>query len=248
VYNFIYRTGGWRIYMSTNEKRLSIIIPCYNERNNIKNIIMKVLNSPISNKEIIIVDDFSTDGTREILEKEIAPLVNKVLYHDKNLGKGAALRTGIKSASGDVIIIQDADMEYDPMEYPKLVIPIFRDEADIVYGSRFAKGSNYPDAYWQNILANKFLTFLSNCFTGLKITDMETCYKVFKREIIQSIDIQEERFGFEPEITAKISKKGYRIMEVPISYYPRSFKEGKKISYKDGVRAIYCIFKYRGKL
>lgn len=230
--------------MNIEEKKLSIVIPCYNEKNNIVNIINKVLESPIPNKEIIIVDDFSRDGTKEILERNILPKVSKIIYHDKNLGKGAALRTGIKVAKGDVVIIQDADMEYDPMDYPKLVFPIFNDEADVVYGSRFTKGSNYPDAYWQNIAANKILTFLSNGFTSLKITDMETCYKAFKREIIQSIDIEEDRFGFEPEVTAKISRKNCRLIEVPISYYPRSIEEGKKIRYKDGLRAIYCILKY----
>ena len=233
--------------MKTNEKTLSIVIPCYNEKNNIQNLIEKVLESTFINKEIIIVDDCSTDGTRELLEKEITPMVNKVLYHDKNLGKGAALRTGIQAATGDIVIIQDADLEYDPMEYEKVVDPILNEEADIVYGSRFAKGSHYPNAYWQNILANQVLTRLSNLFTGLQITDMETCYKVFKREIIQSIDIEEERFGFEPEITGKIANKNHRLIEVPISYYPRSIEEGKKIRYKDGLRAIYCIFKYRRK-
>lgn len=231
--------------MNLKEKKLSIIIPCYNEKNNIINIVKKVLESPISNKEILIVDDCSNDGTIEILERDILPMVSRIIYHDNNLGKGAALRTGIKAAQGDVLIIQDADLEYDPMDYPKLVFPIFNDEADVVYGSRFTKGSNYPNAYWQNILANQFLTFLSNCFTGLKITDMETCYKAFKREIIQSIDIEENRFGFEPEVTAKISKNNYRLVEVPISYYPRSVEEGKKIRCKDGLRAIYCILKYR---
>lgn len=227
-----------------SDKKLSVIIPCYNEKVYLKELIEIVRKSPVPNKEIIVVDDYSTDGTRDLLKNELSQLVSKVLYHDKNLGKGAALRTGIQVATGDAIIIQDADLEYDPMEYPGLVFPIFNNEADIVYGSRFAKGSCYPDAYWQNILANKFLTTLSNLFTGQKISDMETCYKVFKREIIQSIKIEEDRFGFEPEITAKISNKNYCIMEVPISYKPRSVEEGKKINYKDGIRAIYCILKY----
>lgn len=231
--------------MNISGKKLSIIIPCYNEKKHIANIINQVLKSPIPNKEIIIVDDYSTDGTRDILNVEIAPIVTKILYHDKNLGKGAALRTGIKAASGDVVIIQDADLEYDPMEYPVIVLPILNDEADVVYGSRFINGSNYHDAYKQNILANKFLTFLSNRFTGLNLTDMETCYKAFKRDVIQTVNIEENRFGFEPEITAKISGMNLRIIEVPISYYPRSVGEGKKINYKDGLRAIYCIFKYR---
>lgn len=228
-------------------KLLSIVIPCYNERDHIRNIVRKVQASPIPNKEIIVVDDCSTDGTMEVLERDIRPLVSQILYHKQNAGKGAALRTGFRAATGDVVIIQDADSEYDPMEYPKIVQPIFDGEADVVYGSRFLKGSNYENAYWQNIVANRLLTFLSNCFTGMHITDMETCYKAFRRDIIQSIDIQEERFGFEPEITAKIAKKKYRVKEVPISYYPRKKQEGKKIGYRDGLRALYCIWRYRGR-
>jgi len=222
---------------------LSVIIPCYNEKNHIQEIIEKVLESPVSDKEIIIVDDYSTDGTREVLERDIKPLVQKIIYHEKNSGKGAALRTGIKAATGDVVIIQDADLEYDPMEYPLVVQPIFDNKADVVFGSRFLKGSNFG-GYRMNKLANKGLTFLSNIFTGLRITDMETCYKAFKREIIQSIEIEENRFGFEPEVTAKTAKLKCRIIEVPISYYPRSKEEGKKIGFKDGLRALYCIVKY----
>lgn len=224
-------------------KTLSVIIPCYNEKDNILDLVKKVKESPIDNKEIIIVDDCSNDGTREILEKDIKPLVNKIIYHSENTGKGGALNTGFKAASGDVVIIQDADLEYDPNEYPKVVNPIFNNEADVVYGSRFLYQKR--KGYLTNRLANWFLTFLSNLFTGLNITDMETCYKCFKREIIQSIDIQEKRFGFEPEITAKIAKLKIRVKEVPISYYPRTNEEGKKIGFKDGLRAIYCIFKYR---
>jgi len=224
---------------------LSIIIPCYNEEKNISNIIEKVLASPIEKKEIIVVDDFSTDGTRTVLETEIKPLVSQIIYHEKNAGKGAALKTGFKHATGDVVIIQDADLEYDPMEYGLVVEPIFNDEADVVYGSRF-KSNKSVGGYRLNYIANKTLTFISNFFTGLKLTDMETCYKAFKREIIQSIDIKEKRFGFEPEITAKISKGNYRIKEVPVSYDPRTKDEGKKIGFKDGIRALYCIIKYRG--
>ena len=222
---------------------LSIIIPCYNEKENIKTIITKVLDSPIEDKEIIVVDDYSKDGTREILEKEIAPLVSKIIYHEANKGKGAALRTGFAAATGDAVIIQDADLEYDPNEYPKVVMPIFQNEADVVYGSRFKESK--MKGYLANRAANWFLTRLSNLFTGLRCTDMETCYKAFKRDIIQSIDLCEERFGFEPEVTAKIARKKIRFMEVPISYYPRTNEEGKKIGFKDGVRAIYCIWKYR---
>lgn len=223
-------------------KKLSIIIPCYNELENIRSIVKRVRQSSIQDKEIIIVDDCSTDGTREILKNEIEPIVHKVIYHKKNKGKGGALKTGIKYATGDVVIIQDADMEYNPKEYPNIVNIIFENQADVVYGSRFLRGG--VKGYLRNYLANKFLTFLSNCKTGLKLTDMETCYKAFKREIIQSINIEEMRFGFEPEITAKIAKKGIKIKEVPIKYYPRKNSEGKKIGFKDGIRAIICIWKY----
>ncbi len=226
-----------------SEKVLSIVIPCYNEENNIKEIVRRVLASPIKNKEIIVVDDCSTDGTHEILANEIKPLVSKILYHKVNGGKGAALKTGFQAATGDVVIIQDADQEYDPMEYEKIVTPIFEDKADVVYGSRFKEGTR--KGYMANRLANWFLTKLSNLFTGLDCTDMETCYKAFKREIIQSIDIQEKRFGFEPEITAKIAAKKVRFKEVPISYNPRTNEEGKKIGYRDGFRAMYCIWRYR---
>lgn len=226
-----------------NEKKLSIVIPCYNEKDNIVNIVNKVRESPVPNKEIIVVDDMSKDGTREILEKEVKPLVDKIIYQEKNGGKGAALRTGFAAATGDVVIIQDADMEYDPMEYPAVVGPIMEGKAKVVYGSRF-KGKK-AKGYLKNRIANRFLTMLSNFFTHQKLTDMETCYKAFQREVIQSITIEEERFGFEPEITAKISKKRIRIHEVPISYYPRTNEEGKKIGFSDGVRAIYCIWRYR---
>ena len=223
-------------------KKLSIIIPCYNELENIRTIVKRVKQSSIQDKEIIIVDDCSTDGTREVLKNEIEPIVHKVIYHKKNRGKGGALKTGIKYATGDVVIIQDADMEYNPKEYPNIVNAIFENQADVVYGSSFLRGG--VKGYLRNYLANKFLTFLSNCKTGLKLTDMETCYKAFKREIIQSINIEEMRFGFEPEITAKIAKQGIKIKEVPIKYYPRKNSEGKKIGFKDGIRAIICIWKY----
>ena len=226
-----------------SEKVLSVVIPCYNEENNIEDIVRRVLASPIKNKEIIIVDDCSTDRTPEILVTKIKPLVSKILYHKVNGGKGAALKTGFQAATGDVVIIQDADQEYDPMEYERIVIPIFEDRADVVYGSRFKDGTR--KGYMANRLANWFLTKLSNFFTGLDCTDMETCYKAFKREIIQSIDIREKRFGFEPEITAKIAAKKVRFMEVPISYNPRTNEEGKKIGCRDGFRAMYCIWRYR---
>ena len=226
-----------------SKKVLTVVIPCYNEEKNIINIVNKVLESPIPNKEIIVVDDCSTDGTRNVLDEKIKPLVSKIIYHEKNQGKGGALKSGVAAATGDVVIIQDADLEYDPAEYPRVVMPIFKDKADVVYGSRFR--DNKMKGYLANRMANWFLTRLSNLFTHLKCTDMETCYKAFRRDVIQSVDIQEKRFGFEPEITAKIAKMGIRFKEVPISYKPRTNKEGKKIGVKDGVRAIYCIWRYR---
>lgn len=225
------------------EKTLSVVIPCYNEEASIEALVKKVLVSPVKNKEIIVVDDCSKDNTREVLETKVRPLVSKIIYHEVNGGKGAALRTGFQAATGDVVIIQDADLEYDPMEYPQVVNPIFNGEADVVYGSRFLNQKR--KGYLANRLANWALTQCSNLFTRQKITDMETCYKAFKREIIQSVDIVENRFGFEPEITAKISQMGIKIKEVPISYYPRTNEEGKKIGYKDGIRALYVIWRYR---
>lgn len=222
---------------------LSIVIPCYNEKDNIEKIVRKVLESPIENKEIIVVNDKSTDGTDKVLEEVIRPLVSKIIYHEENQGKGGALRTGFKHATGDYVIIQDADLEYDPMEYEKVLQPILAGDTDVCYGSRFMVGES--KGYIMNQLANRFLTCLSNIFTHQKLTDMETCYKCFKREIIQSVDIKENRFGFEPEITAKVTKMGHKIIEVPISYDPRTNEQGKKIGFKDGLRAIYCIFKYR---
>lgn len=232
--------------MKKEDFKLSVVIPCYNEKHNIENIVQRVIHAPVKNKEIIVVDDCSTDGTREVLQETIQPLVSKILYHEKNMGKGAALRTAFAAATGDAVIIQDADEEYDPKEYGKLVTPIFRGEAEVVYGSRFLK-KNLSNGYWKNRVANIFLTKLSNLFTGYRLTDMETCYKVFRREVIQSIDLKEERFGFEPEVTAKLAQKGIAIREVSVSYNPRTVKEGKKIGFKDGLRAIYCIVKYSGR-
>ncbi len=225
------------------EYKLSVVIPCYNEKNNIHEIIKRVKNSKIKNLEIIVVDDMSKDGTREILERDIKSQVSKIVYHDVNQGKGAALRTGFKYATGDIVIIQDADLEYDPKEYITVITPILEGKSEVVYGSRFK--ANKRKGYFLNIIANWFLTSLSNLFTHQNITDMETCYKAFRRSLIQSIDIEENRFGFEPEITAKVSRLGVKIHEVPISYYPRTNEEGKKIGLKDGIRAIKVIWKYR---
>lgn len=224
--------------------KLSIIIPCYNERSTIRAIVNAVRAAPIADQEIIIVDDCSNDGTREILRAEIAPLVSKILYHWVNQGKGAALRTGFAAATGDIVLIQDADLEYDPQEYPRLVRPILEGRADVVFGSRFAGGDAHRVVYFWHMIGNKFLTLLSNMCTNVNLTDMETCYKVFKREVIQKISIEENRFGFEPEITAKVVKLDLVLYEVGISYYGRTYKEGKKIGWRDGFRAIYAILKY----
>jgi glycosyltransferase involved in cell wall biosynthesis len=227
--------------------KLTVIIPCYNEIETIDRIIDAVRQSPLEDKEIIVVDDCSVDGSREKLRSEIegSGRVSRVIYHDRNQGKGAALRTGFAHATGDVVIVQDADLEYDPNEYPRLVEPIASGKADVVFGSRFAGGEPHRVLYFWHRVGNSFLTLLSNMFTNLDLTDMETCYKAFRREIIQSIDIEETRFGFEPEITAKVAKlRNVRIYEVGISYYGRTYDEGKKIGWKDGFRAIYCIIKY----
>jgi glycosyltransferase involved in cell wall biosynthesis len=228
--------------------KISIIIPIYNEEKTLENIIQQVENSDVLGleKELILVDDCSQDGTRKILEKYQSR--HKVIFHEKNQGKGAGLRTGFKNASGDIIIIQDADLEYDPNEYPKLLKPILDNKADVVFGSRFVGGQSHRILYFWHTMTNKFLTVLSNVFSDLNLTDMETCYKVFRKEIIDQIEIEENRFGFEPEITAKIGEltrtKNIRLYEVGISYYGRTYNEGKKIGWKDAARAFWCIFKY----
>ena len=225
--------------------KLSVVIPVYNEKNTIKDLIRKV-DSVISDKEIIIVDDYSTDGTREILKSLEDNNRYRIFFHDKNMGKGAALRTGFKYVSGDIVIIQDADLEYDPREYEKLITPIIEGNADVVFGSRFLAGPHRVLLFW-HYLGNKILTTLSNIFTNLNLTDMETCYKVFKKEVLNGINLKSNRFGFEPEFTVKIAKRKYRIYEVPISYFGRDYSEGKKITWKDGIIAIWCIIRYKVK-
>lgn len=224
--------------------KLTVVIPCFNEVTTIQQVVDAVRQSPVKNSEIIIVDDGSTDGTREILKQAIAPQVDQVIYHPFNRGKGAALRSGFAAARGDIVIVQDADLEYDPQDFPRMIDPILNGKADVVFGSRFQGGAPHRVVYYWHMVGNKFLTTLSNMLTNINLTDMETCYKAFRREIIQSIEIQENRFGFEPEVTAKVAKLNCRIYEVGISYYGRTYKEGKKIGWKDGVRAIYCIIKY----
>jgi len=237
--------------LETAQKTLSIVIPAYNEENTIASILDRVAAVKLDygiEKEVIVVNDCSTDNTEPILhswmEKEPG-LSIQYFKHQRNQGKGAALRTGIEKATGDFVIIQDADLEYDPDEYNLLLKPMAAGFADVVYGSRFIGHQPHRILFFWHSIGNQFLTFLSNMFTNLNLTDMETCYKLFKRDIVQSIKIEENQFGFEPEITAKISRiKNIRIYEVGISYYGRTYAEGKKINWRDGVHAIWCIFKY----
>ena len=223
--------------------KLSVVIPVYNEAATIEQIVEAVRRVPID-KEVILVDDGSADGTREkVAELARAPGV-RALFHETNRGKGAALRTGFQAACGEIVIVQDADLEYDPAEYPRLIRPIVDGRADVVFGSRFVGGESHRVLYFWHRVGNTLLTLLSNMLTNMNLTDMEACYKVFRREVIQDIRIEEDRFGFEPEIAAKVARKGCRVYEVGISYHGRTYEEGKKIGWRDGLRAIWCILKY----
>lgn len=221
--------------------KLSVLIPVYNEKNTLLDIIRRVEAVPVE-KEIIIVDDFSTDGTREIMKGIDSPDI-RIYFHPHNRGKGAAIRTAIPHATGDIVLIQDADLEYDPMDYPKLIAPILDGRADVVYGSRFL-GTHRAFLFWHYV-GNKFLSFLTNLLYNTMLTDMETCYKVFRADVIKGLNLKSDRFQIEPEITAKIFKKGYKVFEVPISYAGRDFKEGKKITWRDGIWAVMTLVKYR---
>ncbi len=227
--------------------KLSIVIPVYNEAATLEHLVQKVASVDVGmDKELVLIDDCSTDGTRDVMQRLAAQHPDWICaYHEVNQGKGAALRTGFGAATGDLVIIQDADLEYDPDEYPQLLRPILSGHADVVYGSRFLGGGPHRVVYYWHYLGNKFLTTLSNMMTNINLTDMEVCYKVFKREVLENLTLKENRFGFEVEITAKVSRGPWIIYEVPISYYGRSYAEGKKITWKDGFRAIWCIFKYR---
>ncbi len=224
--------------------KVSIVIPCYNEKSTIEKIVEAVCNSPLECKEIIVVDDCSQDGTKTVLQERLSQVVDRIIYHPMNRGKGAALRSGFAAATGDIILVQDADLEYDPADYPALLEPLMSGKADAVFGSRFLGARPHRVLFFWHMVGNKFLTLLSNMFTNLNLTDMQTGYKAFKAPLIKSIQIEEDSFSVEPEIVAKVAKLGCRIFEVGISYYGRTYEEGKKIGWRDGFRALHAIIKY----
>jgi len=224
--------------------KVSVISPCYNEKNSLPKLLALVKEAPVKEKEIVLVDDASEDGTREMIKATLEREVDQVVYHEKNMGKGAAIRSGLERVSGDIVIIQDADLEYDPMEYPKLIEPILTGKADVVFGSRFVGGGPHRVHLFWHYVGNKMLTLFSNMFSNLNLTDMETGFKVFRTEVIKGIQLKEKRFGIDPEIAIKVGKTRCRVYEVGISYYGRSYGEGKKITWKDGLEAVWVVLKY----
>ena len=223
---------------------LSVVIPCFNERNTLETVVETVRGSEVPEIEIVLVDDGSTDGTRELIRDKLENRVDRVVLHTENRGKGAAVRTGFAEATGDIVLVQDADLEYDPAEYPRLLAPILAGRADVVFGSRFSGGESHRVLYYWHSLGNRLLTTISNAFTNLNLTDMECGYKAFRREVLQRVHLEQERFGFEPEVTAKVARLGVRIYEVGISYAGRTYGEGKKIGWRDGFEALWCILRY----
>jgi glycosyltransferase involved in cell wall biosynthesis len=224
--------------------KVSVVIPCFNERDTIEQVVNSVRNSPVQNIEIIVVDDSSTDGTIDVLKEKVVGVADQIIYQPANRGKGAALRTGFAAATGDILLVQDADLEYSPSDYPALLQPIFSGNADVVFGSRFLGGRPHRVLYFWHMVGNRFLTLLSNMFTNLNLTDLESCYKAFRAPLLKNLDLREQGFGFEPEVTAKLAKTRCRIYEVGISYSGRTYEEGKKVNWKDGFRAIYAIVRY----